>query len=85
MSTAPLQSEVSDLFRLLDPAHQGRLIENIVNAMKPVRRDIQERQVLHFFRADPRYGEGIAIGLELDVEALRAAALNGASGAAAAG
>jgi catalase len=41
--------------------------------MRPVRREIQLRQVAHFYRADPRYGEGIAAGLGLSLsEALAA-------------
>jgi catalase len=43
-----------------------RLIVNIVGAMQGVPRDIQVRQLGHFMKADPAYGEGIASGLEID-------------------
>lgn len=66
-------TQAGNLFRLLDADHQARLIDNIVTAMRPVRREIQLRQVPHFYRADPRYGEGIAAGLGLSLsEALAA-------------
>ena len=42
-----------------------QLIQNIVGAMKTVPREIQERQVAHFAKADPAYGEGVAKGLGL--------------------
>ena len=60
-------SQAGDLFRLLTPDHQERLIGNIVADMKPVRRDIQVRQVRHFYQADPRYGVGVAEGLGIDM------------------
>ena len=47
---------------------RNRLVENIVTTMKPVEReDIKLRQVQHFFKADPRYGEAVAKGLHLSV------------------
>ena len=42
---------------------QGRLINNLVKDMKPVNRDIQIRQIRHFYAAKPAYGEGVARGL----------------------
>jgi catalase len=47
----------------MDVAAQQRLFDNIVGAMQGVPRDIQERQVAHFTRADPAYGAGVAKGL----------------------
>jgi catalase len=44
---------------------KNQLIGNIVNAMKTVPTKIQERQVGHFYKADPAYGEGFAKGLGL--------------------
>jgi len=58
-------SQVGDLFRLMMGDEKERLIDNIVRAMRPVPREIQERQVGHFWKADPAYGEGVAKGLDL--------------------
>lgn len=44
------------------------LIENIVGAMKPVRRDIQERQLKNFYKVDPDYAGRIAKGLGIPLE-----------------
>ncbi|MEX0761605.1 MAG: catalase [Dehalococcoidia bacterium] len=59
--------QAGNLFRLLDPDHRQRLIGNIVADMKTVRRDIQVRQIGHFYQADPAYGRGVAEGLGIDV------------------
>ena len=60
-------TQPGNLFRLMSPEERLRLIDNIVAHMTPVKRDIQVRQIKHFHRADPRYGEGVARGLDLDV------------------
>ncbi|MDD3580620.1 MAG: catalase [Desulfobacca sp.] len=54
-----------NLFRLMPPDAQARLIENLVNSLKTVPRFIQERMVQHFYKADPAYGQGVAQGLGL--------------------
>jgi catalase len=53
----------------MTPDAQARLIDNIVDHMRSVPRHIQERQVCHFFRADPAYGAGVANGLGIELEA----------------
>jgi len=58
-------TQAGNLFRLMKPDEKRRLIENIVNAMKSVPNEIQERQLGHFMKADPAYGEGVAKGLGL--------------------
>ena len=60
-------TQVGNLFRLLAPDHRWRLIGNIVDSMQTVPHDIQVRQVRHFHKADPAYGEGVARGLGLDL------------------
>lgn len=50
-------SQAGDLFRLMTPAEQARLIGNIVASIRTVPRDIQTRQIQHFFKADPKYGQ----------------------------
>lgn len=59
-------TQAGDLFRLLTPDHQERLIDNLADAMQTVPRDIQVRQVNHFTKADRRYGEGLARALGID-------------------
>lgn len=54
-----------NLFRLMPVEEQNRLIANIVATLRKVPREIQEKMVQHFHRADERYGAGIARGLEL--------------------
>jgi catalase len=54
-----------DLYRLLDAAEKADLVDNIVAAMTPVKRDIQERQLEHFYKADEELGSRIAQGLGL--------------------
>ena len=52
------------LYRLMPPDEKKRLIENIVGSLKKVPKEIQEKMVAHFRRADQTYGDGIAQGLE---------------------
>ena len=56
-------TQAGDLFRLMTVAQRGRLIANIVAHMASVPRDIQLRQIEHFRKADPDYGNGVAEGL----------------------
>ena len=58
-------TQPGNLFRLMTEDERARLIENIVDSMKSVSRPIQERQITHFLKADPAYGEGVAAGLGL--------------------
>ncbi len=52
-------SQVGNLFRLFDEGQRGRLFSNIAAAMEGVPKEIAERQVAHFAKADPEYGEGV--------------------------
>ena len=63
-------TQAGNLFRLLAPDAKARLIDNLVDHMGPVRREIQERQLGHFYKADPAYGAGVAKGLGISIEAL---------------
>ncbi len=54
-----------DLFRLMPQDEQNRLIQNIVGSLKKVPKEIQEKMVEHFTRADKNYGGGVAKGLGL--------------------
>ena len=64
-------TQAGNLFRLMKPDAQNRLIANIVGSMKSVPKYIQEKQVGHFLKADPAYGRGVAEGLGLKVEDLQ--------------
>ncbi|RJG12196.1 catalase [Pseudomonas cavernicola] len=56
-------SQAGALFRLMDAGQKELLINNIAGAMKSVTRDVQLRQIGHFLKADPAYGEGVAKAL----------------------
>ena len=57
-------SQAGDLYRLMSPAQRTLLAENIAGAMKSVPGFIQQRQLAHFARADPEYGDKVRRGLE---------------------
>ncbi len=67
-------TQPGNLFRLLKPDAQQRLVENIGRHMTGVPRDIQLRAICHFFRADPAYGLGVARALKLDISEFMAKA-----------
>jgi catalase len=54
------------LFRLMSPEQRERLMDNIAEAMQGVPEEIVRRQVVHFHRADPAYGLGVALRMKLD-------------------
>ncbi len=61
-------TQAGDLYSLMTEEEQTRLVETIVGAMKPVERDdIKIRQIQHFYKADPEYGERVAKGLNLAI------------------
>lgn len=63
-----ITTQAGNLFRLMKPDAKKRLISNIVGSMQSVPKEIQERQIAHFTKADPAYGRGVAEGLGLSVE-----------------
>ncbi|EST11914.1 catalase KatA [Sporolactobacillus laevolacticus] len=61
-------TQAGDLYRLMNEDERTRLVRNLVNWMKPVEvEEIKERQIRHFYRADPEYGKRVAEGLGLPV------------------
>ncbi len=52
-------TQAGNLFRLLDGAEREDLTTNIANAMRSVPAETKERQLAHFDRADPAYGEAV--------------------------
>lgn len=53
-------TQAGDLYRLMTPDQQERLVQNIVGSLSQARQDLQMRQLCHFFRADVKYGMRIA-------------------------
>ncbi|TRM11377.1 catalase [Lentibacillus cibarius] len=63
-------TQAGDLYRLMSPDEKDRLIKNVVGHMEKVDyEDIKLRQIEHFYKADPEYGERVAQGLGLSVPA----------------
>lgn len=60
-------SHAGALFRLMSDEQRALLIGNIAGAMAGVSSDVVQRQLQHFYKADPAYGQGIAdkLGLSL--------------------
>lgn len=44
----------------MDETGRQATIKNLAEHMRPVPRDIQERAIKNFYKADPEFGEGIA-------------------------
>ncbi len=62
-----------NLFRLMLPEQKEQLFDNIKAAMDGVPIEIVKRQIVHFYKADPEYGIGVATRLGLAVSDLPAA------------
>jgi catalase len=52
-------SQAGDLYRLMNADQKALLVSNIAGAMKSVPIEIQKRQIAHFKKADPAYGDGV--------------------------
>ena len=62
-------TQAGDLYRLMDEGEKTRTVENIVGAMKPVKKDeIKLRAVQNFYKADSEFGERLAKGLNLSLK-----------------
>ena len=59
------------LFELFDDAQKSRLYQNLAAAMDGVPENIVQRQLGHFYKVHPDYGQGVAkaLGVELQREA----------------
>ena len=54
-------SQPGILFRkVMDQAAREATIKNVAEHMRPVAREIQERAIKNFYKADPEFGDGIA-------------------------
>lgn len=58
-------TQAGNLYRIMSENQKSQLINNIVDSMKDVPKDIQLRQIGHFHKADPDYGQRVAKGLGL--------------------
>jgi catalase len=58
-------TQAGDLFRLMTEAQQAVLMDNIVASMGGVPEAILRRQIAHFAKADPAYGQGVVARLGL--------------------
>jgi len=56
-------TQPGNLFRLMNSEQQSRLFGNLARAMAGVPEEIVQRQLAHFTKADPAYGEGVARAL----------------------
>jgi catalase len=56
-------TQAGNLFRLLTDEGRRNLVENIAGALSGADAATQDRQLGHFFKADPAYGEGVAAAL----------------------
>ncbi|MGL5076513.1 MAG: catalase, partial [Waterburya sp.] len=63
-------TQAGDLYRLLSPEEQQRLITNIASSLQQAQPEIQQRQLCHFFRADQDYGQQIAAKLGISSESI---------------
>ena len=55
------------LFRLMNASQKEQLFTNLAEAMQGVPERIVVRQLVHFYKADPDYGRGVAAKLGLDM------------------
>jgi catalase len=53
-------TQAGNLFRLLGDEEKRHLIENIAASLRGADAAIQDRQIGHFLKADPAYGQGVA-------------------------
>jgi len=53
---------------LMTPDAQQRLVGNIGASLGQVEKRIQDLQINHFYKCDPKYGEGIAKALGRKIE-----------------
>ncbi|MCC6321881.1 MAG: catalase [Phycisphaerales bacterium] len=66
-------TQPGNLYRLFDEGQRERLATRICGGLGRARKEVQMRQLCHFFRADEDYGRRIAKKLGLDVSAMMAA------------
>ena len=63
-----LITQPGNLFRLMDDSQKAQLFSNMAEAMDEVPERIKVRQIVHYYKADPAYGQGVAKKLGLDID-----------------
>ena len=63
-------TQPGNLYRLFDEGHRDRLARRIAGVLGQARREVQLRQLCHFFRADEDYGKRVADKLGIDLSQL---------------
>jgi catalase len=61
-------TQPGNLFRLMTADAQERLCGNIAAGLGQVERRIQDLQINHFYKCDPKYGEGVAKAIGRKIE-----------------
>jgi catalase len=61
-------TQPGNLFRLMTPDAQERLCGNIAAGLGQVETRIQDLQINHFYKCDPKYGEGVAKAIGRKIE-----------------
>ncbi|NYF90633.1 catalase [Tunturiibacter empetritectus] len=61
-------TQPGNLFRLMTPDAQERLCGNIAAGLGKVETRIQDLQINHFYKCDPKYGEGVAKAIGRKIE-----------------
>lgn len=64
-------SQAGDLFRLMTTEEQQRLFENTARAVGGADRHIQIRHIQNCLKADQKYGEGIAMALDIPMSEIQ--------------
>lgn len=62
--------QAGDLYRLMTEDQKSQLINNLITPLQTVPRDIQLRQLMHFYKADTDYGTRVATGLGFSIDEL---------------
>lgn len=63
-------TQPGNLYRLFDEGQRDRLTTRIAGNLSQARKEVQMRQLCHFFRADEDYGRRVAAKLGIDVSAM---------------
>jgi catalase len=60
-------TQAGNLYRMFDGGHRDRLARRIAGVLGQARREVQLRELCHFFRADEDYGRRVAEKLGVDI------------------
>jgi catalase len=71
-------TQAGNLYRLFDDGQKTRLAQRIAGVLGQARKEVQMRQLCHFFRADEDYGMRVASALKIDMKDV----MSGMNGAA---